>query len=122
MISVITPCILVLVSSIAKAIMDTLQFHFSTSVFKNTGSWFNPSTSWQNKYNWSKNKVITWLISNPLVALTDAWHFFGLIQRACLFGCLLSFFFFPPTHWWFVLILYAEFAIVFHVFFTWIFA
>lgn len=114
---------MVAVSAIAKAIMDTLQFHFSTSVFKNTGSWFNPTLSWGNKYNWSKNKVITWLLSNPLVALTDAWHFFGLIQRACLFGCLLMFTLFPLPHnwWWFVLVLYAEFAIVFHIFFTWVF-
>ena len=72
---------LVIIAAISKAVMDTISFHYDTSVFKNSGTWFNPSLSWNNKYTWSKNKFIAWLLQNPLVLLTDAWHFFGFIQR-----------------------------------------
>ena len=42
--------ILLFVSAISKAIQDTLQFHFETSIFsKAKGNWWNPKTSWKNK-------------------------------------------------------------------------
>ena len=109
--------LLVLISALSKAIMDTLSFHFSTSVFKNLGDWWNPDKSWQNKYNWfPKSKILTWLFSEPLVGFTDAWHFFGALQRISLFCCL----FFTPI-WWSIPIFYIGFALVFDLFYTHIF-
>lgn len=109
--------ILVIVSAISKAIMDTINFHHDASVFKNAGDWFNPLNSWKNKYNWFPNsKVLTWLISNPFVFITDAWHFFGMIQRMAIFSCL----FFSPI-WWSIPILYLLFTLVFSLFFIYIF-
>jgi hypothetical protein len=113
MIQILIPILLVILSGISKAIMDTIQFHFEKSHFK--GEWFNPSISWNNKYTWSSNKIISWLIQNTLVFITDAWHFFGMIQRVSLFSIL----FFHIT-WWWVPILYSIFALTFHIFFTYI--
>ena len=114
MIQIIIPILLVILSGISKAIMDTIQFHFDKSVFK--GEWFDPNKSWNNKYTWSNNKFLSWLLQNPLVFLTDAWHFFGMIQRMSIFSIL----FFHIT-WWWVPILYVIFALTFHIFFTYIF-
>lgn len=108
---------LIFVSGISKAIADTISFHHDKSVFKNAGNWFNPSLSWKNKYDWfPKSKFLTWIISNPLVFITDAWHFFGMIERVSIFSCLFFCF-----QWWIIPILYLWFTIVFHIFYTWIF-
>ena len=108
---------LILIAGISKAISDKISFHHETSVFKNAGNWFNPSLSWKNKYNWfPKSKFLTWIISNPLVLITDAWHFFGFLERIAIFSCL-----FFQVQLWLVPVLYVWFTIVFHVFFTWIF-
>ena len=107
---------LIAISAIAKTIMDTLQFHFDTSVFKGLGNWWDPANSWRNKYTWFPNsKVLTWLISNPLVAITDAWHLFGLIRDASIFACipLLS-----GNYWLFIG--YIPYRVLFHVLYTYI--
>lgn len=108
---------LLFISAVSKAIMDTLQFHFETSIFKNAGNWFNPALSWKNKYEWFPNsKFLTWIISNPLVLITDAWHLFGFLRDMAIFACipLLS-----GQYWWFIG--YIPYRIVFHIFFTYIF-
>jgi hypothetical protein len=109
--------VLLFISSVSKAIMDTLQFHFETSVFKNLGSWWNPSSSWENKYKWFPNsKILTWIFSSPLVLFTDAWHFFGFIRDFTIFACI------PVASGKYLIILaYLFWALIFHVFFTYIF-
>jgi len=107
---------LVFIPALCKAIQDTLMFHFSTSIFKNLGSWWDPSKSWQNKYTWSTNKVVRWLLCNPLVGITDAWHLFNTIGRVSTFYWLIFI-----TTWYYVLLIYSCYVIIFHVFFTYIF-
>ncbi len=56
--------ILIFIAGIGKGIMDTLQFHYSTSIFYNINpQWYDPSISWTNKLH-------TWLPDT----FTDCWH------------------------------------------------
>lgn len=108
--------VLIMISGIAKAIMDTLDFHFTTSVFKNLGNWWNPANSWENKYKWFPNsKFLTWMISNPLVLITDAWHFFGFIRDFTMFACIPII---SGQYWLFFG--YFGFITIFSLFFTYI--
>jgi hypothetical protein len=73
-------------SGTAKAVQDTLQHHYSQSVFRRWPQW-NPQESWKAKYkDWDGGErtprfpgATTWL-----VALTDPWHFFGLVRTTTL--------------------------------------
>ena len=73
---IIWSVILVIVAGVAKAIMDTLQFHFYEMRIKLDPGYWNPEISWQNKYYWSKGKgkFVEWLLCGPLVFITDGWH------------------------------------------------
>ena len=116
----LTIFLLLFISGVSKAIMDTLQFHFYKSIFKDKGSWWDASISWKNKYEWFPNsKILTWLISNPFVLITDAWHFFQFIYSI---GFALSFLLigmYLPV--WVFLIGYILNRMVFHLFYTYIF-
>lgn len=122
-------------SGAAKAIQDTITHHYSQSIFKQAGQWWNPSESWKAKYkDWDHGDkqpafplATTWLVS-----LTDAWHAFGLVHRATLLlagiaGGLLAgqsygygWAYWKGTFIWFVVILFTG-AISFHLFYTYIF-
>ena len=54
------------------SVMDTLDHHFSTSIFKNWNPYFwNPSLSWKQKY-----ELPDWIPD----AFTDAWHISKFLQ------------------------------------------
>ena len=111
---------LCVLSGISKAIMDKLAFHFERSVFSNTTSWWNPKKSWENKYTWSKGKkFLQWILSNPLVFITDAWHFFQAVFSVSIVSCFFVAGMFLP--WWTSIVLYVSNRIIFHIFFTWVF-
>lgn len=106
------------VSAISKAIQDKLQFHFDKSVFSKSKlqQWWNPTLSWKNKHEWfPKSKFLTWIISNPLVSITDAWHLFGFLRDFSLFASipLIS-----QNYWLFLA--YPLYRGLFHIFFTYI--
>lgn len=72
-----------IIAGSAKAIMDTLQFHYHSSVFNRTGwaKYWNPQHSWRNKYkdtDWLEPKFP--LSTTVLVWTTDAWHLFQMIR------------------------------------------
>jgi hypothetical protein len=106
-------------SGISKAVQDKISYHWDKSIFQGLkASWWNPEKSWENKWKWFPNsKILTYLISNQFVAITDAWHFFGLIRNISLFaaGVVL------PLEWY-SLLFYLVFATVFHFFFTYFFS
>lgn len=81
--------LLTIISAISKAIMDKLQFHYDTSVFKNLKQqeWWNPTISYKNKYKkGEKNNGPAFFGSTTIfVFLTDAWHFFQSIFLNALF-------------------------------------
>jgi len=93
---------LVYIAGIAKGFMDSLQFHFNTSLFAKLNQQFwNPEISWQNKYSevvtLTRRKLFTirlgsFSVDVPYPAfLTDGWHLFQFIYLECLF---VSIFFF----------------------------
>ncbi len=44
-------------------------------------SWWNPATSWQNKYKWWPQ----WLFKTALVFTTDFWHFLQTLGLTSIF-------------------------------------
>lgn len=110
-------------SSISKSLMDTLRFHFSTSIFKNCSSWWNPSESWKNKWkNGDPNQGEKFLGSSTIfVSFTDGWHLF---QHFFLFFMFLSFILYSCSFpiitwtWWMIsdfILIYAYFTILFQI-------
>lgn len=85
---------LIFLGGLVNGVMDTLQFHYSTSIFpqseNETFLWkgrqfWDPKESWKNKYkNWPEDPrpafpgATTWLVS-----LTDAWHLLKTIMMLC---------------------------------------
>lgn len=75
--------ILLIISGIAKAIMDTSNFHYQNSYLKDfkKGSFWNHKISSNNKYlNGKKENGPRFIGSTTfLVWVTDAWHLFQMI-------------------------------------------
>lgn len=99
--------IFISLAAIFNAIMDTLLWHFSNSVFKNLSpTWWNPNYSWMN--------VKSFL---GIVRL-DAWH---LAKYGMLFSICLSIFFYKRIFsYWDLLILSMCWSISFEIFFSFI--
>jgi hypothetical protein len=87
---VIVTLLLVAVSGLAKAVQDTLTFHFSSSVFKNLPAW-NPILSWKNK--WKNGDPLQgerfWGSSTVFVFVTDAWHLAQFFRINLLFASMI---------------------------------
>lgn len=78
-----------ILSGLSEGVMDTLQFHYSSSkiyFLKNKFFW-DPEISWRNKYkNNDPMGGPKFLFStNLLVGFTDAWHLFKLFRTFFLF-------------------------------------
>ena len=117
--AIVIASVLCLVSGISKAIMDTLQFHFEKSVFADKSTWWNPQKSWQNKYTWAGNsKILGWLLQNPLVAVTDAWHLFQAIFSITFASSFVLCGAYMPL--WSAVPAYITHRVIFHIFFTWL--
>ena len=111
--------ILVALAGISKAIMDTLNFHYDISIFKHAKkqSWWNPDLSWQNKYTWSQNKFVKWLLIHVFTAITDAWHTFQLLFLTALFATIICYT--PIIHWAIDFVIYrALFGLFFVLFYN----
>lgn len=76
--------LLMIISGVANAVMDKIQFHFHDSIFRNMGSWefWNPEVSWSNKWkDGCKDKGERFFLSSTvLVFTTDAWHLFKFVR------------------------------------------
>ena len=64
--------------AIAKAVMDSIHFNYGGSVFSKWPKWFNPETSWKNKWkNGDRNQGEAFPGSSTVfVSFTDGWHLF----------------------------------------------
>lgn len=104
--STVLAIFLLLLSAIFKAVSDTLQHHYSTSIFKNLNpGWWNPAVSWQ------KVKLIPFTSYRP-----DAWHLSNSFMIVCfvLFGTLYGQLF----NWWIdTIILGAVWILMFNLFY-----
>jgi hypothetical protein len=79
---------LVIIAGLANGIMDTLQFHYSQSIFPYNSEFWNPDLSWKNKWKQIDGELVQPLTprffgsSTFLVWTTDAWHLFQTIMFA----------------------------------------
>ena len=92
--------IFVFIAGVAKACMDTLQFHYGNSIFfcspsNKLDNYFDASVSWRNKYkNGNPEDGPKFIGSTTIfVFLTDGWHLFQAIFLAFIF---LSIVFYVP--------------------------
>jgi len=104
-----------------EAVMDTLQFHYTHSVFfhfQNKRFW-NPEESWRNKYRNADPLAGPRFPGSTtiFVGLTDAWHMFKLLRNA--FAVLASFvLLYALIGVWWALIYVVVSRIVYGVIFT----
>ena len=122
MTNIILIFLLILISSASKAIMDTLQFHYDTSVFKNVKNqnWWNPAVSHLNKYKNRDSRQGRRFFGSTtfLVFLTDAWHFFQeIFLDTLIFSILLGININVTFKWWYWLVAYLLIKIVMGSFF-----
>ena len=82
--------ILFLISGICEAVMDKIQFHYDSSIFKRFKNqlFWDPRESWRNKYeNGDPLAGEKFFLSKSLlVGLTDAWHLFKLFRTFFIFA------------------------------------
>ena len=73
----------------SEAIMDTLQFHYYKSIFRNLKKeqFWNPETSWLNKYKNNNPEMGEKFLGSTtiFVGFTDAWHLFKLTRNLFIF-------------------------------------
>jgi len=93
--------ILITAAGFFEGCMDTLQFHYEMSVFKNLKNQFfwDPEKSWVNKYkNNDFKKGPKFPFSTTfLVSLTDGWHMLKLFRNILIFISLTSLGFFSDN-------------------------
>jgi len=86
--------LLVILSAVSEGIMDTLQFHYLSSRFKNFKNhlFWDPYHSWRNKYKNGdpKQGERFFLSTTLLVGFTDGWHLFKLLRNLFLFGSIFT--------------------------------
>jgi hypothetical protein len=118
--------LLVLLSAIAKAVMDVIQFKYYDSIFKEGNSYFwNPTLSWYNKYKNldPKQGPKFFLSTTVLVWTTDAWHLFQMIfLNALVVGHVILTL--GVSSWWVLwsnLIAVIGFRVVFEIFYSKVF-
>ena len=78
---------------ISKAVSDTLEHHYYTSIFKQdyfNDLFWNAEISWKNKYkDITVDKTPKFILSTSLlIFLTDGWHFFNFIRSFSTLGAL----------------------------------
>jgi len=117
---IVVVCILLFISAVAKAIMDKLSFHYSSSVFPKltkAENFWNPQFSWRNKYkNGDSKQGEKFLGSSTIfVSFTDGWHLFSLIRDFSIVVCFPILTFNP-----YYLLIYPAYRLVFHIFFTYL--
>jgi hypothetical protein len=82
---VIIVALLIALSTICRAIKDTIAHHYSTSIFsgeKFNPLFWNPNISWKNKWKNGDHKQGEKFkfSSTALVLTTDAWHLFSSLE------------------------------------------
>lgn len=80
---------LLILAGACNGVMDALQFHYPKTGFSEDSRFWNPKTSWENKWKGGdpKNGPAFFLSTSALVFLTDGWHLFkflflGLVRAA----------------------------------------
>lgn len=83
----------VIAAAVCEGVMDTLQFHYTRSVFHqfSNKTFWDPTISWRNKYRDGDPAAGPRFPGSitVFVGLTDAWHLFKLLRN--VFVCLAVF-------------------------------
>jgi hypothetical protein len=118
----------VIISAVAKAAMDKINFHFNDSIFVSLKREFWDSKySWQNKWKqgFSELGEKFFFSSTILVFLTDGWH---LMQFIFLNSLFIAFFLISLHYFSYyeaiihLILLRALFGVTFELFFKYIFS
>ena len=84
------PLLLTVLGGICNSVMDTITYHYATSIFATLSNqqWWDPQLSWTNKWkNGDPEQGEAWLGSSTVfVWVTDAWHLFKSIFLSLLFA------------------------------------
>lgn len=114
--TIIPVLLLLLLAGLAKAVADTLQFHYRDSIFPQaattrllglTRAWYDPAQSWRNKYrSYPEDQRPAFPgAKGPLVFLTDAWHFAQMVMLSALqLAALLPLVQLYGLPWWWVVV------------------
>ena len=90
--ALIISAILIIASSIAKSVMDTLNFHYDTSIFARSKyrDFLDPAISWKRKYKNGdpKQGERFWGSSRWFSFVTDGWHLFQCVHLSAFFASL----------------------------------
>ena len=114
----------IILAAIMKAVMDSLQFHYSASIFRfwNADFW-NPHYSWKNKYKHGNPKFGEKFFGSTtfFVFLTDGWH---LAQFFFLNSMIAAIVTYEPIFnvWLDFILLGIGFRVVFQIFFKDVFS
>ncbi|MBX2927007.1 MAG: hypothetical protein KF852_04165 [Saprospiraceae bacterium] len=87
---------LVFCAGICNGVMDTLQFHYTGSVFARMNeNFWNPAKSWENKYKKGEDGKLVqplqpryWGSTTYFSFTTDAWHLFKFLYQGLLRAAL----------------------------------
>lgn len=112
--------VFLMLAGIANAVMDTLQFRYSISVFNSPmwREWADPRISWKNKWkDGKKEKGERFLLSSTVfVWTTDLWHF---AQSIMISSFVLAAICYSPVFglggWWDILIDFLLFKTAFSI-------
>lgn len=86
---------LLVLSGIARALHDLANVNAFPSTW---GAWWNARSSHKHKHEWGDkiakpgtlwHRVVSYLLRNTLVLVTDAWHFFQAVYKYSLILALL---------------------------------
>lgn len=116
----LTSLALLIFAGCCKAVRDCLSFRFEKSIFSDLNSaWWNPATSWAMKWKDGAGLVEKFPGSSTVfVWVTDAWHFFQLIQYSAIVFAIV--FYQPAFAWyWDFAILKSALVITFEIMFRW---
>lgn len=87
--TILTIAALLFLAGLANGVMDTLQFHYSQSIFDAQSEFWNPNLSWRNKWAQDAEGNLLYPLrakyfgsSTFLVWTTDAWHLLQTIMFA----------------------------------------
>lgn len=99
-----------ILAAACNAVMDVLNFKFSTSIFRNMNpKWWDAKKSWRNKYkNGIKDLGPKFPLSTTVLAFTtDAWHFFQFLSNSLVtLPLVLVAQKAEDLHWWQAVILF----------------
>lgn len=76
---------LFILSCIFRSQKEVIIDNFSNTIYDTPGEnpWSDPNISWKNAYKY--NKLVEWLLKNPISFIRDLRHLFSTLELNCYF-------------------------------------